>query len=342
VIHHPLSIRVRRATEGDLAAVTAFTRATWDGWDYLPDALPGWLAARDGVVLVAEAVDVAELPGASPGQPIAVGRFCVLSETEAWMEGLRVDPIARGRGVATAFQLAQLTWAQAQGASVVRYATGETNEGSLALGAKHGFVEAGRWRALRPVETTPGPVAVDRNRTLELIAREGLATPSAPAWETLQADPNLNAGGGLYEWRWWAWQQLTAERLQRHARNGAFVSGRAGGTQAFGLVGQERVPGETRLVVLAGSAAAAIELVERVSMATERRPIIRLPDASPLLDGLGPALESAGWRIGEHALVLMARALVDEAGGQRPLPEDGADRLEFAEPPRPLGLEPNE
>ena len=68
------------------------------------------------------------------------------------MEGLRVDPAVRGRGVATAFQLAELTWAQAQGAAVVRYATGETNEASLRLGARHGFDLAGRWRALRPEE----------------------------------------------------------------------------------------------------------------------------------------------------------------------------------------------
>jgi len=27
--------------------VVAFTRTTWDGWDYLPDVLASWLAATD-------------------------------------------------------------------------------------------------------------------------------------------------------------------------------------------------------------------------------------------------------------------------------------------------------
>ena len=39
---------------------------------------------------------------------------------EAWLEGIRVDPRVRGMNVATDLQVAELHWAVANGAHVVR------------------------------------------------------------------------------------------------------------------------------------------------------------------------------------------------------------------------------
>ena len=356
----PLRIRVRRASEEDTDAVLAFSRTTFDGWDYLPGVWASWLEARDGAVFVAEPVEPGEAAGDRNGRPIAVGRVALLSPAEAWMEGLRVDPAVRGRGVATAFQVAELTWAQAQGAAVVRYATGETNEASLRLGARHGFAPAGRWRALRPQEpegsaahaTAPqaAPSAEEatpatRRTILSNLAAAGLVRGAGEAgrrWDRLAGDATFRRGRGLYEWRAWAWQALSREGLERHLERGDLLEVETAEGWALGLLGHERVAGETRLVLLGGDAESARRLVDAVAQAAGRRPLIRLPDESLLLDGLGPALESAGWRIAEHVLVLMARPLADEAGRPLSLPDDGTDRVEFAEAPRPLGLVPED
>jgi len=357
VAESPLRIRVRRATEQDTAAVVAFTGTTWDGWDYLPDVWASWLEARDGAVFAAEVApsedDAAAVRGGL-GRPIAVGRLVLLSPGEAWMEGLRVDPAVRGRGVATAFQVAELTWAQAQGAVVVRYATGETNEASLRLAARHGFAPAGRWRALRPHSpdgssagmTSPEAEAGDRATILKRLSAAGVGARDGPdvraRWECLAGDATFVRGEGLYEWRGWAWQVLTRQRLERHLERGELLEAQEQGRWALGLLARERVSGETRLALLGGDAGPARRLVDEVTRAAGRRPIIRLPDGSPLLDALGPALERAGWRIGEHVLVLMARPLGDEAGRPLPLPDEGRGQVEFAEDPRPLGLLPED
>ena len=342
----PLTIRVRRATAADTDAVARFTRSTWDGWDYVADILPAWLAARDGIVLAAET-------DAEPGRPVAVARATLLSPTEGWMEGLRVDPEARGRGVAIALQLAQLTWIQAQGPAIVRYATGETNEASLHLGGKHRFTEAGRWRALRP-ETTGDSHAVavaqdagDREArqraTLAALAAAGLVWSSpdaAPVWERVRVDATFTAGGGLYEWRAWAWQELDAERLARHARRGALLFDGDGDRWAAALLAAERVTGETRVAVLGGDAGPARRIIDAVAKAAGRRPIVRLPDGSPLLGELATGMTNDGWRLGDGALVLMSRALRDATGAPLALPVEGSEHLTRLEDPRDLGLVP--
>lgn len=321
--------------------MVAFTRTTWDGWDYLPDVWASWLQAGDGAVFAAEAAET------GAGRPIAVGRVALLSPNEAWMEGLRVDPAIRGHGVATAFQAAELTWAQAQGATVVRYATGETNQASLHLGARHGFAIAGRWRALRPED--PNRIAASSSATMRerlaaarLVAREpardGAAGPGP--WERLAKDASFVAGDRLYEWRAWAWQALTPERLARHVKHGDLLLAEDVGGWAMGLVAPERLPGETRLALVGGDADAALHLIQEVTKAAGRRPIIRLPDGSPLMEGLASALGRTGWRVADHVLVLMARPLRDDAGGALPLPTDGMERVHFVEEPHALGLRP--
>jgi GNAT superfamily N-acetyltransferase len=331
-----------------------------------------WLAARDGAVFAAEVAEEtrpAEAAETAPGRPIAVGRVALLSATEAWMEGLRVDPAIRGHGVATAFQAAELSWAQAQGATVVRYATGETNEASLHLGARHGFALVGRWRALRPEEpdatgASPGGIrkaaapkaaapkaagtSLPRAAVLErldgegFLVREGAGSDTRVAglWERLARDATFVAGQRLYEWRAWAWQVFTRERLVRHLGHGDLLLAEDGRGWALGLLAGERLSGETRLALLGGNVTASLRLIDEVTKAGGRRPIIRLPDASPLVDGLAPSLGRSGWRVADHSLVLMARPLRDDAGAPLPLPTDGMERVEFIEEPHALGLRP--
>ena len=149
-----LAISVRRARPGDTHAVLDFARATWDGWDYIPTVWGSWLQAADGVLLVAtpnvrRELDLFGRP-LHPDRPIGIARVAMLSPDEAWLEGLRVDPGVRHRGVARLLHGACLVWARAQGATSVRYATGAGNEGSHRLGAHHGFRLLRPWRSYQP------------------------------------------------------------------------------------------------------------------------------------------------------------------------------------------------
>lgn len=160
----PLPISVRLAVPPDRRAVLDFASRTWDGWDYIPQVWEAWLADGDGVLLVATP-QPAQGPGRAldrygrpldPSRPIALARVTLLAEGEAWLEGLRVEPGVRRRGVATTFQAAMLEWARAQHATVARYATGADNLGSHRLAAHHGFVQLPSWRTYEPFD--PGEV----------------------------------------------------------------------------------------------------------------------------------------------------------------------------------------
>ena len=126
-----------------------FASTTWHGWDYIPNAWPVWLEAPDAAFLVgtvgqpvvAGAGDPVDAEGnpLAVGQPVAITRVAMVSPTEAWLEGIRVDPRVRGMNVAADLQVAELHWVAAQRANIVRYATAGDNEGSHRLGARDGI-----------------------------------------------------------------------------------------------------------------------------------------------------------------------------------------------------------
>ena len=335
-----LPIAVRRARPDDRDAVLAFASTTWDGWDYVPDAWPHWIAAPDGVLLVATTQE--------DDRPIAVVRIALLSDDEGWLEGIRVDPALRGRGVATNLQIAGLAWARAHGLRVLRYATGHGNEASLKLGAHHGFVRvADRRTWSRPEDegeagAEPSPMdptveAARRRDLLAALARDGVAMAAdapessiAAAWRVVDTDATFEAGGRLYEHRSWALQRLTRERFAAHVRRGEVLV--APGTRAVAILPHVAHFSEDlgpHLAVVAGDGRAALELLLTVERPAGSGVSVRLADPSPALladPAVAAAWSEAGIRARERSLVIM----------ERPLPAD--EPLPVAEPPGALEL----
>lgn len=202
----PIVVRLARAS--DKEAALAFATATWHGWDYIPDVWDRWLAAVDGVVLLV--TPGTGIDGSAPldasGQPldpdraIAFSRVAMLAQGEAWLEGIRVDPRVRGMNVATDLQVAELHWAGAHRARIIRYFTGEQNEGSHRLGARHGFELLGAWRTYgwKDDDPMPEPVAESIDPASR-AAPLGAASDAVAWWARLKDDPTLSAAGGLYE-----------------------------------------------------------------------------------------------------------------------------------------------
>jgi GNAT superfamily N-acetyltransferase len=372
----PLPIRVRLAHEDDRDAVLAFASNTWGGQDYIPDAWPHWIRARDGVLLVATPRAVA--PGASPhldanGEPldadtsIAVCRVALLAEGEAWLEGIRVDPRVRGRSVATQLQVAELTWAAAHGARTVRYATGQDNEGSHRLGARHGFERLPNLRAYRrpePEEESDDhqPLSYEESRALdeaEDLARLDLLAGLAAAgmtladddaadverwWRRLEADPTFRAGHSLYELRPWAFQPLTRERFAAHAALRQVVA-RESASGAWGMFVLPRYAShaeDRRLAAsaTAGDAAVVVELLAEVEARAGRAVRLRFPEpidpaaaVDPAVTEFAAAFAAAGYEPADRTLHLMGRRI--DADLPVPLP-DAPELLELADEPRAI------
>jgi GNAT superfamily N-acetyltransferase len=323
------------ARPDDKDQVLSFATTTWDGYDYIPEVWDDWIVPSDGVVLVAtvgEPLHGGEALGADGarlevGRPIAMTRVTMLSDDEAWLEGIRVDPAARGLGVATDLQVAELQWIAAHGARVVRYMTSEMNVGSQRLGARHGLLEVGRWRSYGHRDDGDG-AGVSTAATEATLARLGKA--SAGAWDRVGVDPTLCAGHGLYEYRSWAFQELTEERFQRHVARGEVATATRGDAWAAVIVNRPLIrDGRLHIALAVGDSAALLDLLIWLG-----RPEFRVPDPDPPVLGRQAAEFAAeGFAPWKNAAIVVERRM-DAA----PLPEPDSRFLILEDPPRRVAV----
>ncbi|MEA2677326.1 MAG: hypothetical protein QOJ81_1467 [Chloroflexota bacterium] len=332
---------VRRARESDRDAVLSFATETWDGWDYIPHAWPVWLAATDGVMLVGCRAD--------EDLPVAITRVAMVSPSEAWLEGIRVDPAVRGMEIAADLQVAELHWAAAQGATVIRYATSARNEGSHRLGARHGiellFAYRNYWWSPDPGEEPHDPSAFDadvraeatklRGRVLDALAADGRVATAADAarvWRGLSEYAGFQAAQRLYEPRPWALGELTAEAFGRHVERGEVITS---GERAVAILLREQLAGEDsslRLAHVDGEIDGIIDLGERVrEIAGDRTFRLRLPEDA-LAEGDDDRLSAAGYRSGDWSLHILGRPI----DGAHPLPDIDPTRVVLADEPRQI------
>lgn len=251
---------VREARPADADAVTAFTRDTWGERhdDYIPRVFPEWADSDDPdrgtfvATLSADAVDVANVDGrqeddtvvegdgagaAEPGEPEAVVgciQAALLSEWEAWAQGIRVDPAARGFGVGTALSTAALDWARERGATVCRNMVFSWNIAGLGQSRAVGFEPATEFRFAEPE-----PSAAASTADLDVASVDDPDPNAAWAfWGDSDAREHL---GGLVldDGESWACSALTRDRLQVAANDDRLlaVRGAGGGGDPGALAG---------------------------------------------------------------------------------------------------------
>ena len=210
----PDGIDLRPATHDDYEDVAAFTRDTWGegGSDYIPDVYHDWLEGENRRTLVADA----------GGSVAGIAQAVMLSPSEAWTQGMRVDPDHRGQGVSRALNRALFTWAREQGAAVARNMVFSWNEAGLGLSRSAGYEPVGEFRWLHP---DPENVAVPATVTDDVDAAWSFWTASAA---------RTHLGGLALDMdESWAMRELTRECLGRAADETALLAvTRADGTRA--------------------------------------------------------------------------------------------------------------
>lgn len=332
---------IRRARPEDREGVLSFASQTPEGPDYIPDVFDEWVNGAGGVLLVGLRAE----PDA-PDRPVCIARVVPVSAHEVWLEGLRVDPAVRGLGVATDLQTAELHWAAAHGARVVRYVTGEKNEGSHKVGAKHGLRVVSIWRTyFGPAggEGSGGDAILERLAGTGRTVQEGVSADGW--WEKLTNEPGFRSLDALHESRSWAFQELTGDRFMSHvAREEVLAMGESGGSGrgdgrrgdrsewAVTVIDREDTirDGALRLSLLWGSAAGMERLVGALGGLTQVSRL-RLPEPEPpVMHGAGERFRALGYERRENSLHLLARDLDPDA-----LPHVDPARLTLLEPPSP-------
>jgi GNAT superfamily N-acetyltransferase len=219
-----MQVEVRPARAEDKEAVLAFTAHTWDeeGGDYIHLVWDHWLNDHAGRLFVATA----------DGQPVSVARVALQSRTEAWFEGMRVDPHFRRQGIAVQVQQACLAYAREQGRRVARLATGAENYASQRLTEQGGFRRVAAFRHyLAPASTETSP-----------DVRPATAADLPAILDLWRASTARQAAAGLMP-HGWSWQEMTEARLRRivarppkaHWATRALVASTSGEVSGFAL-----------------------------------------------------------------------------------------------------------
>lgn len=248
-----MNLNIRPAQTEDYEAVAAFCSRIWEGHDYVPQLWQEWLNDPQGLLTIATWEDI----------PVAVVRADLSSPGEAWLEGMRVDPGQRRRGISSALFQALMEDLARRGIRVTRLMTLWNNGPVHRMCARLGFRQVLRLRqrfraleqgtpssALRPLMLEEAPLAE------ALLARRGVAARPTP--------PFLAVTGGLYSRGGGLWQSWNQDRLRQHLDLGqVWVWEEAGLPKAIAVVNpHRRRPGVYEVGMLEGPTGACSLLLE--------------------------------------------------------------------------------
>ena len=193
---------VRQARLDDRDDIVAFAQEVWDERpetdDYIPDVFASWVES-DGP---GQRTVVADVDGRAAGLCQAV----LLTDHEAWVQGMRVDPAYRGEGLGLAMVEDLFRWCRHRGAVVARNMVFSWNDAGLGQSVAAGFEPVTSFRFAHPERSDvdpPDSVTTDPDAAWTYwTGSEGRAHLSGLALDTEQA---------------WALSELTRERLHRLA-----------------------------------------------------------------------------------------------------------------------------
>ncbi|HTI12980.1 MAG TPA: GNAT family N-acetyltransferase [Dictyobacter sp.] len=114
-------LAVRPARDIDRETVLAFCQNTWEFGDYIESVWDNWLNDSNGSFLTATI----------EGTAVGIIHLQMLTETEAWLEGLRVDPSYRRQGIARTLIEAAILEAMKHKATDLRLVTDENNTATI-------------------------------------------------------------------------------------------------------------------------------------------------------------------------------------------------------------------
>jgi len=187
-------VRIRQATPSDKSPVLEFCRNTWPGGDYIPEVWDDWLRDARGRLVVATI----------NGSPVGMAHASLQTRSVAWLEGVRVHPSYRGRGIAGKLNIALTRFAAEKGATVARLCTGSMNKASKRHLDKVRFRLLQRFQRLhsvKPLKRWPSGIVRPRKYT-------------AAMWKWLMSRQEFEQSKGTYS-DGWTWYPLTSKSLRR-------------------------------------------------------------------------------------------------------------------------------
>ena len=194
---------IRNAIPKDKESVLRFCQETWEWGDYIPHTWDIWFNDPTGRLIV----------GALDNSPVAVVHLKMVAPREVWLEGLRVAPERRRRGIAEAVARHCLAVALEMGAFVVRFMTLPSNAAACHIGTKLGFRQVARF------------LSCWANSEAGLLARPIMLKPKhiEALWVPIKGASLYRAVSGLYSTDW-TLHKLTKDKLRTHLEMGEVLT----------------------------------------------------------------------------------------------------------------------
>jgi len=288
---------IRPAQPDDRPAMERICAHTWEWGDYIPEVWDAWLADEQGLLIVGETVDGV----------VALSRIRYQAADQIWLEGMRVDPEHRRRGIGRQFLEHSFAFAQERGARIVRLSTSYHNVPVHNLTAQVGMERVGAYQ-LRTAACLPGG--------LDLTLLSAGHADQVRAY--LLDSPMLATTRGLYSVDW-AWEDLSPARVGQFLAAGQFAAQIApdGRLAALALLHARPDDGEVWIGFIDGETAALTVLARAIRAHAARTGAERVQVMVPDLGWLRADLSEAGYGPGEWEgeLWVFERRLLGEAGG---------------------------
>ncbi|WP_435155362.1 GNAT family N-acetyltransferase [Haladaptatus sp. DFWS20] len=217
-----VTIELREATHDDYEAVVAFTEGTWadrEQRDYIPQVYHDWIDGDDRYTIVADAGD----------QLAGIVQCVMLTDWEAWGQGIRVNPDFRGQGVASRMTTELFDWARDHGATVFRNMVFSWNVAGLGSSRAAGYdpITEFRW-------AHPDP---DADAEPQMTVTDDV-NAAWKFWTGSDARTHLQGLALDFE-ESWALSELTRDDLQRSAEHGELLVVQDDGAHGFATVCRE-------------------------------------------------------------------------------------------------------
>jgi RimJ/RimL family protein N-acetyltransferase len=214
-----LKVEVREAEPSDKEPLMEFVSKTWGGHDYIPVIWDKWLNDKSGRVFVLVV----------NGKQVGMNHIRFLPEKVGWLEGARISPEYRGKGLASLLGRNSMNFGSLHGTHVFRLTTSSRNKAARKQIGKMGFREIARFSVHRV-----GNVRFRSNASVRTAKPAELRA----TWEFIRSSREFALANGLY-WDAFVARTLNLANLtELIKRERVFHSGGSRGLRAVAIFGR--------------------------------------------------------------------------------------------------------
>lgn len=194
--------RFRKVAQADKERILEISSKIWEGNDFIQYVFDDWVNDTDGEFTLGE----------KDGVIVGFSKYTRHSDTEIWLEGIRVDEAYANQGFGKAIAQYHISRAKAEAAEVIRLSAYVGSKESIRIVEGLGFKKDGYF--------TTGSKQIDKNAPKPIGASNVINIMStATAWDLITRGNAYYMSNGYVSYGW-TFKKLTYELVDRLVKGG--------------------------------------------------------------------------------------------------------------------------